>query len=221
MKIAIMGDSFTHTYKDTWIEMVVNQCNLTLSSTVGFSGMSQYTIYKHFLTVVDENPDIIICCHTEYSRLYNSKFSLIANIVNDPPVPERNFPKDLVHASIEYYKNIYDDDYHKTIYTLIIEKMQKICKNKNIKMVNIPCFQHDFIEKNYGLWISTPHSGLVIASHADHKGHWDLNTPDIRLNHFSPNGHQIIAQNIIPHIKTYITTDQEFHISLLYPEIFA
>ena len=101
--------------------------------------------------------------------------------------------------------------------------MQNTCKQKNIKLINIPCFEHDHIEKFYGLWIISG-QGLMECSKIDHKKTFNsemIAHHDPRPNHFSPNGHQVLIQHVIPHIKTYINSDQEFHISLLFPELFA
>jgi len=223
MKIAIMGDSFTLTYKNTWIEEVVNQCNLVVSSSVGYLGMSQYTIYKHFLTVINENPDIIMVCHTDYSRLYHPSEIIHKWFFNQEDSPHLVRNKEILEASRQYYFHLYNEDFSRFVYACMIEKMQKICKERNIKLINIPCFEHEFVDKTCGLWILCK-NGLITCSQVDYKrkhGYDWTNVKDDRFNHFSPNGHQILANNIIPHIKTYITTDQDFHISLIFPELFA
>jgi len=197
MRVAIIGDSFTHTYKNTWIETICNNLNLEVIHQVGFRGQAQYRIYLEFLEIIKNNPDVIICCHTEYTRFYN---------------------KD---GSREWLLD--DENFGKYIFSSILRDMQEICKQHNIKLVNIPCFDHDFIDKTYGLWL-TSNGGLVNCSRADYNKLYNKDWTtfsDPRLNHFSPTGHQILANNIIPHIKKYITTDQEFHISSLFPELFA
>ena len=123
----------------------------------------------------------------------------------------------------QYYSYLYDESLAKFLYVSVIEKMQKICKERNIKLVNIPCFEHNFIDKIYGLWLSCE-GGLINCSRVDYSREYDKNWTifeDPRLNHFSPHGHQVLANNIFSHIKTYITTDQECHTVLLFPELFA
>jgi len=197
MRVAIIGDSFTHNYKDTWIERLCSELNLTVIHQSGFRGQAQYKLYLEFLEVIKNNPDVIICCHTEHTRFYNKDGS-----------------RELL---------LDDENFSKYIFSSILRDMQEICKQRNIKLINIPCFEHDFIDKTYGLWILC-NGGLINCSRADYNReynkHWTT-FEDPRLNHFSANGHQVLAQSLIPHIKTYITTDQEFHISLLYPELFA
>ena len=196
MRVAIIGDSFTHTYKNTWVENICTSLGLTVIHQVGHRGLSQYKLYLEFLEILKNNPDIIVCCHTEYSRFY------------DP---------------LDNKERILDDSFGKYIFNCILRDMQEICKKNNIKLINMPCFEHNFIDKTYGLWLSSA-GGLVDCSRADYNRVYgeDWTTfSDPRLNHFSPTGHQILANNIIPHIKTYITTDQDFHTVLLFPELFA
>jgi len=187
MRIAITGDSFTHSYHDTWIEKLCKELNLELVVCYGFRGQSQFKIYQNFLQLLTKQTDIILVCHTEYMRLYN--------------------------------EGVIDKDFALIIQKLLIKDMQEHCSLRNIKMINIPCFEHDIIDKNYGLWFLAP-GGLISCSKAD-APEWKDKMNDKRLNHFSPRGHEIIANSIIPHIRNYINTDQQFHIVSLYPEIFS
>ena len=187
MRIAITGDSFTHSYYNTWIEKVCAELNLTLVNCTGFRGQSEYKIYNNFYELLSQDIDIILICHTEYSRLYK--------------------------------EGVADIEFAKIIQKLLISDMQEQCKLKNIKMINIPCFEHDTIKKYYGLWFLAQ-GGLISCSKAD-APEWKDKMNDVRTNHFTPRGHEIMANNIIPHIKTYINTDQNFHIVNIYPEIFA
>ena len=46
MRLGIYGDSFAHTYTDTWLERLVNEFNFDLVNHVGLRGHSQYAIVK-------------------------------------------------------------------------------------------------------------------------------------------------------------------------------
>ena len=216
MKIAIMGDSFTSSYKGTWLEKLCNSLGLKLLSQQGYGGQSEYRIYRNFKEVISISPDIILCCHTHHARLYHPHEPVTSSYegINNP---------DVINASQEYFNHLYDDNFAREIQNLLIKDMQNTCKQKNIKLINIPCFEHDHIEKFYGLWIISG-KGLISCSMVDYEktfGKEWLSHIDPRPNHFSQNGHKILENNIIPHIKTYITTDQDFHISLIFPELFA
>jgi len=216
MKIAIMGDSFTISHKGTWLEELCNSTGLILISQQGYGGQSEFIIYRNFKEVISISPDVILCCHTHHARLYHPHEPVTSSYegINNP---------DVVNASQEYFNHLYDDNFAREIQNLLIKDMQNVCKQKNIKLINIPCFEHDHIEKFYGLWV-TSGQGLMSCSKVDYEKTYNtewVTHIDRRLNHFSPNGHKILANNIIPHIKTYINSDQEFHISLIFPELFA
>ena len=225
MKTAIIGDSFTYTYKDTWIETVCNELDLQVIHQVGHRGMAQYKIYLEFLEIIKNNPEIVICCHTEHSRFYHSSETIHKWFAQtDKDISHLVKNKEVLEASRQYYFHLYDENFSRFTYACIIDKMQKICKQRNIKLINIPCFEHEFIDKDYGLWLSCD-GGLINCSRTDYNRVYGTEqmtaVHDPRLNHFSPNGHQVLANNIIPHIKTYITTDQKTHTVLLFPELFT
>jgi len=187
MRITIIGDSFTHTYKDTWIETVCKEANLEMVNCYGFRGKSQYKIYENFLQQLVNPPDVFLICHTEYMRLY--------------------------------HEGISDKDFARISYSLMIQDMQLKCKKNNIKMINVPCFEHEFIEKFYGLWFLAT-GGLINISKADYP-EWTDKMNDPRTNHFSPKGHCILANHLKTDIKNYVNGNNEFHIVSLYAEYFS
>jgi len=217
MRIAITGDSFTYSYKNTYLEFICRGLNLDVISHQGFSGQSEYKIYKNFREILNLNPDIIFCCHTHHARLYHPHEPVTSSYqgIKNP---------DVVNASQEYFEHLYDDNFARDLQNLLVKDIQNTCKEKNIKLINMPCFDHSHIDKFYGLWIISG-QGLVECSKVDYNKlyneEWVNQHFDKRPNHFSQNGHQILANNIIPHIKTYIITEQEFHVTLLFPELFA
>jgi hypothetical protein len=221
MRIAIMGDSFTLSYEKTWLELICKENNLEILHTVGFAGQSNYKIYENFKNVIMSNPDIILFVMTDYTRLFHPTEAITYSILTD----ENMFIKSekIYNAAKLYYEHLYQNNFAKEIDRLLINEIQKICKLKKIKLIMIPAFFNGHYDKTYGLWILC-NDGLTQCSKIDYKkysGKEFNSIHDYRINHFSPNGHQILANNIIPHIKKYITTDQEFHISLIFPELFA
>ena len=217
-----MGDSFTQYYKSTWIEKVVNELGLTLNTCVGFAGQSQYRIYKHFLEEIKTKPDVIFICHTDYSRLYHPTEVIHKQFVETENSNHLIKNKNVLEAAKQYYNYLYDDDFANLTYNMLVEKIQETCKERNIKLINIPSFSSN-PPTNYGLWFLS-YEGLTGCSKRDYKRQTGIELNhfhDNRLNHFSPRGHEIMANNIIPHIRNYINTDQQFHIANLYPEYFA
>jgi hypothetical protein len=217
MRIAITGDSFTSTYRETYLQQICNDVNLQVISCQGFSGQSEYRIYRNFHEILKLDTDVILCCHTHHSRLYHpyepvtSSYHGIKN-------------EDVVEASQKYFEHLYDDNFAREIQNLLIKDMQNICKQKNIKLINIPCFDHSHIDKFYGLWILSG-QGLMECSKVDYKRdnnkEWENQHYDYRPNHFTKNGHNVLANNIIPHIKSYLNNNMDFHVTLLFPELFA
>lgn len=216
MRVAIVGDSFAEHYKNTFFESVCTDNNLSVLDCKGFPGQSQYKIYRHFLSVLNSNPDVVMVVHTEYSRLYHPIQSINPNIENLSL--NRNSNSEIINAAKLYYQWLYDDEHAKFQYVMIIKEIQNICRDRKIKLIHFPAFENDFIPKEYGLWFLNT-SGLVGLSRFDNPT-WNHNIPDTRLNHFSLKGHKIMAEQINPHIKKYINSDQDFHIVSLYSDYF-
>ncbi|NDB58235.1 hypothetical protein EB001_07300 [bacterium] len=157
MRIAIIGDSFTYTYKDTWIQTLVETLNLKLIHQSGFPGHSEFRIYKEFKIIINSNnlPDVILICHTEHARLYNPTIPIKPSFSNNLKYDILNKKTDFIKIVNNYYEFLYDSEYSSVMHNFIIKDIQEICRDKNIKLINIPCFEHDFVEKNYGLWFLT------------------------------------------------------------------
>ena len=206
MKIAIIGDSFALHYTNTWFEKIVNGCNLELSTQVGFPGMSEYKIYKKFKDILNLKtlPDIILICHTEPSRLYHPKYSVRPQLSTGPEI----LLKDFRDAVQKYYDHLYDEEFAKEIYKFLLTDIQNICKDKKIKLINVPCFQHDFLDKKYGLWLTVDGGLVTLTSHTREDKEYDSSI--LRLNHFDATEHDIIAADIIPCINNFINGDKEF-----------
>lgn len=218
MKIAITGDSFTQTYKKSWLENLCNFLNFSVVSHQGYGGQSEYRIYRNFKEILNFSPEIILCCHTHHSRLYHP-YEPVSSSYHGIKNP------DVINASKQYFEHLYDDNFARDLQNLMIKDMQNTCKEKNIKLINIPCFEHSHIEKFYGLWIISG-QGLMECSKTDYKKtfgeewtnqHYD----NKRINHFSESGNQIIFDNIHFQIKYYLENNMDYHISLIFPELFA
>lgn len=198
LKVTIVGDSFTEFYEDTYLEIICNELNLSVIDHVGFSGGSQYKIYKNFLSQLEKSPDIMICVHTEPSRLYHEKFCMNAYTVERIMKSKTILNRDIYEAADKYYKYLYNDESSKFYYNLAISDMQRLCKIKNIKMINIPAFYNKYVTKFYGLWLSVQPSGLL--THANKTDF--LNISNLK-NHLTLEGHKVLANDFLPHIKNY------------------
>jgi hypothetical protein len=196
LKATIVGDSFSHYYEDTYLELLFK--DLDIIDHVGFKGGSQYRIYKKFLDQLDKAPDIIICVHTEFARLYLEDFCINYSKVQNSLQKNPNQDKELYEAADGYYKYLYNNEYSQFNHNLIIKEMQRLCKAKNIKMINIPAFYNNYLTKEYGLWLSIQPEGLHTIAE---KG-ISLNAK--LKNHLTPSGHLFVAKNFLPHVIEYI-----------------
>jgi hypothetical protein len=216
-KAVIIGDSFTQHYTDTYLEYIVMGCELTLVQHKGFPGQSQYRIYQAFREGLQKNPDVMILVHTEYSRLYHPAQALNPHL--EHLTMSETADPDIISAAKQYYQHIYDDEYHRSMYQLMLTDMQNKCRERGIKMINMPAFNSEFIDKFYGLWFVSD-VGLTSLSRADFPS-WDSAVPDQRRNHFTEKGHDILAQNTLPHIVTYLGSDEPFHLHIISPVYFS
>ena len=212
LKVTIVGDSFTEFYEDTYLEKICNNLNLKVIDHVGFRGGSQYRIYKKFLSQLEKSPDIMICVHTESSRLYKDNYcinSSTAKYFNTNPSADRitNKPPEVYKAADSYYRHIYNEECSKFFHNLTISDMQKLCNIKNIKMVNIPAFYNSYINKHYGLWLSIQPDGLLTISNKcmnlEKKSFIFEDYKNLK-NHITPEYHDFIADKFSHHIFSYI-----------------
>ena len=98
MRIGIFGDSFAHTFKNTWIQKIVQEFNFICTSHIGLRGKSQYDILQEFYHHYN-NCDVILCLYTEHSRLYNPTYQItLNNIVSDD--------NEITLAAELYYKHL-------------------------------------------------------------------------------------------------------------------
>ena len=154
--------------------------------------------------------DIVICFYTEHSRLYHPRYQITAsNIITDN--------SDIKSAAEQYYNHLYQEDYSKHVHNLLAREVQFLCKTTKSLLINIPCFEHEHLEKFYGLWYCAP-NGLVECSKMD--ADWD-SFHDSRINHFTPKAHEILYNDIKLHIDYYLKNRYDYNFIPLNPQIFA
>jgi len=230
--ITIVGDSFAQYYEDTYLEKICKSLSLEVIDHSGFPGGDQFKIYQRFLQQIEQKPDVMLCCHTGYDRLYHPKFSVqryfdpqtfkflkvLKAKTKEEETPEYQL---IVDAAQQYYEHLYNDNYMSTMQKLMIDDMQRKCRERGIKMINLPCFDATFLDKQYGLWCISEPKGLMHLSRIEDPT-WQTHISDKRKNHFLPRGHEILAQELIPHIDQLIKSDDKdfFRITLLYPHHF-
>jgi hypothetical protein len=212
-----MGDSFVRDYKNTYLETMVTECGLHLISHQGFSGQSQYKIWENFHRVLNREPDVVLIVHTEHSRLYHPTVAINPHIENF--TFDNTVRSEIISAAKMYYEHLYDEIFSFNMYKLLIDDIQNKCRERQIKLINMPAFNSTYVNKTYGLWLVSD-MGLSSCSKADWPD-WGKNMQDSRSNHFTPNGHRILAENIIPHIKTYLNGTEMLSIQMIHPQYFG
>lgn len=219
MRIAIIGDSFAESFENTWLETLCNDSNLKLMHHKQQPGCSQFWIYKNFLKILNyyEKPEVILMFYTEISRFYHPKMLILKstvkhekrkrkiNLMQNFEIKKSSMNDELINAIDLYYKHLYNEEYSSLMYSLMINDIQNKCKEKNIKLINIPCFAAS-IDKNYGLWINFE-GGFVNCSRSDDPTCMDREK-DERLNHLSSYGHILMAEILIPIIKNYLNSNK-------------
>lgn len=181
MKILICGDSFSCDNKNTWVETLKNNYDLTVLSR---PGIGEYKILKQ-LESADKNYNLFIVSHTSPYRIHMKKHpfydsgshknsDLVLNDVFSRSV--FNFKKLCIDS---FLKNHFDNEYYETLYFLFREKINSILNDKAyISLSNHPNLDQFVIEKN----------------HIDMSDVWK-NYPGA-LNHYSKQGNDIVYQRI-------------------------
>ena len=126
LTVSIVGDSFTEYYKNTYLELLCEFLNLKVIDHIGFPGGSQYKIYKAFIKQLNKKPDVMICVHTNASRLYHDTYG-INRVSISKKLEEFSFSnKEVYDAADKYYKYLYNEESSNFTYNLTIKEMQQL-----------------------------------------------------------------------------------------------
>jgi len=201
----IVGDSFAEHFENTYLEMVCNNLNFNMICHMAQPGYSQYQIYKNFMDQLHLEPEVVICVNTSHDRLFHPSYQLTVFPNGDVRIPRATRDQillDTEEAARQYYKFLHQQKFSAEIYRLMVKEMQHICKERNIRLINLNGFFNYLkdADKFYGYWTDFR---LLDLSRADDPT-WQPKTPDTRINHFSPQEHVNLANRITNDVREYI-----------------
>lgn len=198
MKTVIIGDSFVSTIKDTWIESLRIRFDLDIVAHKSFMGGSEYYIYEYFTTLLagkKVNFDLVIFSHTEPSRLPNARGFNI-NALNATSDVLGKFPPAVKQAAKMYYEELYHQNYHSTVYNLLVKEIQSLCSQLSIKQIHLEGFDIP-APRQSGLWVSGGLHNIARLGSKDYYKDASL------LNHFDTLTHKKFSDWLIPRVENY------------------
>jgi hypothetical protein len=150
MNIWIFGDSFASSNnKDSWTTLLGN--TVINKAT---NGSSEYRIWKTYYEHCRQikSDDVVIFCHTSFSRVFlKNTSSILSRLLPSHPVCDLIF-SDIIDKKenkfINILKSIWDEDYFKDTYNLMIKDLKQVPNSLHIN------FFEDSIYKN--IWIEYP-----------------------------------------------------------------
>jgi hypothetical protein len=150
MRTCIIGDSFAKTIDDTYLSVLRDSLSLDIIQHRSWPGSAEYFIYETFCDLLkSDRPDLAIFVHTEPSRLPNAGHYGI-NISSLEK--SNNIPESVRSAAIGYYQEIYFERYHLDMYQLMMNDIQKRCRQNQIHQIHIMAFDTR-VHSDSGLWI--------------------------------------------------------------------
>lgn len=126
-KLFIFGDSFSSSQDSgSWTQLLKNHCEVEMLSANGSSEYRIWKTYKNSINNIQES-DKIIFCHTSYTRIF------LKDTILSKSRQLRSHPKcDLILEDvftknekdfISIIENIWDEDYLRDTYSLIIKDL--------------------------------------------------------------------------------------------------
>jgi hypothetical protein len=142
-KILICGDSFAakHTDADTgWPSLLEQYYNVENRAQFG---VSEYKIWQQVKHAPLCEYDVIVVCHTSPNRVHIRKHPVHRDTVHHKncdliysDVEHRGDPVSKI--AVDYFKNIFDEEYYNDIYLLMKQEIDRLCTNT--KCINISFF---------------------------------------------------------------------------------
>ena len=114
--LLVLGDSYAHTHKTTWIGQLADKFNLEVVM-LAKDGAGPIYVVEQFFEYLNNGGkfDMMITCWSEASRIYHHKVPVInTTIINDGRAFRKFTTYPLVekvrHAAKEYYSHFYRED---------------------------------------------------------------------------------------------------------------
>jgi len=216
----VFGDSFgtPHTdWENCWSTLISHNVYAMPGTNLWYSYQKFLKHYKSY--------DYVVFVYTHKCRWYTIAEHLLpySNCINKEKLDVyHGIPKyayDDMAKLVEVYKLIYDEDFEQFLYQTIFDKVNTLCRKRNIKLINVLPFEPGTnvksrwtITKEIGLDISNMHGSCLVGlgdiswaelTDADVGGHrhpllkkYTVDMPDARPCHLSPWNNKALAEII-------------------------
>lgn len=218
MNTVIVGDSFCHRYEDTWLQIVVEKFDLKILHHKSFPGGCEFFIYEEFKEFVkNKKIDLAIFTHTEPQRLANPhnmglNSAMVLDAINNGN-KKADSKQLILEAAHSYYQHLYHKPFHDTVHDLLLQDLQRICCQQNIKQIHIQSF-NNINTMTDGLWITGGLHLLATTQGQNYYQNWDLK------NHLSKELNVKLGQWLVNQMQFYFDRSLAKHIVRLELENF-
>lgn len=244
LEIGIYGDSYAVAKHDStgeqpWVNIITKDYNNKLISTPGRPGTSAWYAYSKFLKDLKNHETIkrVVFVYTAMYRIpYLPEEHATCSFINTSEWL-RDDQQQLYNVIESYANYLYNKDLNEFICQNIFNSVQKICKDKDIKLVNIIPFdgaKQDYNEYNiskkegpivYGLdTMSCKEAGGTVQYYRESsRNNWKNSIHDNRLCHLNQENNIQVAEKVIELLKSTDTnTVTDFsELSISSPELWS
>lgn len=212
MKLGIFGDSFADIncislkYHDENSKPWPKTLSMLMGADANFFGISGTSLWYSYKLFTREykNFDYIVFTYTNHNRWnsINDDLNTLSHIISKEQiewVKQNNTDKNYIDSAkklVDVHPILFSEEFNIFVYQTIFDNVNKICKENNIKLVNLMPFE---TSKKFTIDISSRHGPCVCnlkKLSENEKIYQEFGGGDIRYCHLNPTNNNLVAKTI-------------------------
>ena len=215
MKLGIFGDSFADincpdiSYHKENSKPWPKTLSMLMSIDADFFGQSSTSNWYSYEKFIQnyKKYNYIVFCYTDYNRWHSiSDIELIglSNVITEQQIislenHKDNFVIESAKKLVAAHPILYSHEFNIFVYQTIFDNVNKLCKENNIKIVNVMPFETiDSISIDVSNRSGTCITGLRVLSRNEmlHTEYTEVAGNDVRYCHLNPENNNLLAESI-------------------------